>query len=210
MNGKTREAQSTPHRQGGEGKRPPEEAKQLLEGSARLQTNLWLKMQPSYATVHLGILQKACFGFCCLCFHLVSFLFGRRHRHRAHALLLPPPLPRRRRRWLRRLSRATLLSLGVPRIWRGTLGDQHSWTGAVDQRENQSDGLRIPSSPIAVESWPGSKDGRKFKGLAWLFMGVPYSKSLLYDDARGPKTRGESQGAGKRACPPPPPELERK
>eukprot|EP00971_Amphidinium_carterae_P207178 4110233-Amphidinium_carterae.1 len=26
------------------------------------------------------------------------------------------------------------------------------------------------------------KDGsRKFKGLAWLFMGVPYSKSLLYD-----------------------------
>eukprot|EP00435_Cladocopium_sp_Y103_P062873 s980_g24.t1 len=24
--------------------------------------------------------------------------------------------------------------------------------------------------------------GRKFKGLAWLFMGVPYSKSLLYDD----------------------------
>ncbi|CAJ1448493.1 unnamed protein product [Effrenium voratum] len=25
-------------------------------------------------------------------------------------------------------------------------------------------------------------DGRKFKGLAWLFMGVPYSKSLLYDD----------------------------
>merc|ERR1712217_922233 len=28
-----------------------------------------------------------------------------------------------------------------------------------------------------------SADGsRKFKGLAWLFMGVPYSKSLLYDD----------------------------
>jgi len=28
-----------------------------------------------------------------------------------------------------------------------------------------------------------SEDGsRKFKGLAWLFMGVPYSKSLLYDD----------------------------
>merc|ERR1712098_910280 len=23
---------------------------------------------------------------------------------------------------------------------------------------------------------------RKFTGLAWLFMGVPYSKSLLYDD----------------------------
>merc|ERR1712066_880999 len=23
---------------------------------------------------------------------------------------------------------------------------------------------------------------RKFKGLAWLFLGVPYSKSLLYDD----------------------------
>ena len=23
---------------------------------------------------------------------------------------------------------------------------------------------------------------RKFKGIAWLFMGVPYSKSLLYDD----------------------------
>merc|ERR1711862_594151 len=23
---------------------------------------------------------------------------------------------------------------------------------------------------------------RKFKGLAWIFMGVPYSKSLLYDD----------------------------
>merc|ERR1711907_875640 len=23
---------------------------------------------------------------------------------------------------------------------------------------------------------------RKFKGLAWMFMGVPYSKSLLYDD----------------------------
>merc|ERR1712003_31944 len=23
---------------------------------------------------------------------------------------------------------------------------------------------------------------RKFKGLAWLFMGVPFSKSLLYDD----------------------------
>merc|ERR1712053_2778 len=23
---------------------------------------------------------------------------------------------------------------------------------------------------------------RKFKGLAWLFMGVPYSNSLLYDD----------------------------
>merc|ERR1712107_602457 len=29
----------------------------------------------------------------------------------------------------------------------------------------------------------GNADGsRKFKGLAWLFMGVPYSKSLLYDD----------------------------
>ena len=27
-----------------------------------------------------------------------------------------------------------------------------------------------------------SDGGRKFKGLAWLFMGVPYSKSLLYDD----------------------------
>merc|ERR1712232_410718 len=28
-----------------------------------------------------------------------------------------------------------------------------------------------------------NEDGsRKFKGLAWLFMGVPYSKSLLYDD----------------------------
>ncbi|CAE7633913.1 unnamed protein product, partial [Symbiodinium microadriaticum] len=27
-----------------------------------------------------------------------------------------------------------------------------------------------------------SGDGRKFKGKAWLFMGVPYSKSLLYDD----------------------------
>jgi len=28
-----------------------------------------------------------------------------------------------------------------------------------------------------------NKDGsNKFKGLAWLFMGVPYSKSLLYDD----------------------------
>ena len=26
------------------------------------------------------------------------------------------------------------------------------------------------------------KAPRKFKGLAWLFMGVPYSKSLLYDD----------------------------
>ncbi|CAE7290703.1 LFNR1 [Symbiodinium natans] len=28
----------------------------------------------------------------------------------------------------------------------------------------------------------GEGDSRKFKGLAWLFMGVPYSKSLLYDD----------------------------
>merc|ERR1712039_701637 len=27
-----------------------------------------------------------------------------------------------------------------------------------------------------------SDGSRKFKGLAWLFMGVPYSKSLLYDD----------------------------
>ncbi|CAJ1354703.1 unnamed protein product, partial [Effrenium voratum] len=27
-----------------------------------------------------------------------------------------------------------------------------------------------------------SDGGRKFKGVAWLFMGVPYSKSLLYDD----------------------------
>ncbi|CAK9079929.1 unnamed protein product [Durusdinium trenchii] len=27
-----------------------------------------------------------------------------------------------------------------------------------------------------------SDGGRKFKGKAWLFMGVPYSKSLLYDD----------------------------
>jgi len=27
-----------------------------------------------------------------------------------------------------------------------------------------------------------SDGGRKFKGIAWLFMGVPYSKSLLYDD----------------------------
>lgn len=28
----------------------------------------------------------------------------------------------------------------------------------------------------------GKSAPRKFKGLAWLFMGVPYSKSLLYDD----------------------------
>jgi len=27
-----------------------------------------------------------------------------------------------------------------------------------------------------------NKKSRKFKGTAWLFMGVPYSKSLLYDD----------------------------
>merc|ERR1719352_666986 len=28
----------------------------------------------------------------------------------------------------------------------------------------------------------GNGSSRKFKGKAWLFMGVPYSKSLLYDD----------------------------
>merc|ERR1719240_1550214 len=39
--------------------------------------------------------------------------------------------------------------------------------------------LRLLFSDKAGEAADGS---RKFKGLAWLFMGVPYSKSLLYDD----------------------------
>merc|ERR1712190_29798 len=36
---------------------------------------------------------------------------------------------------------------------------------------------------------------RKFKGLAWLFMGVPYSKSLLYDDA---VSREQKNAAGQK------------
>merc|ERR1740121_2955391 len=39
--------------------------------------------------------------------------------------------------------------------------------------------LRLLFHDKAGEAADGS---RKFKGLAWLFMGVPYSKSLLYDD----------------------------
>jgi len=39
--------------------------------------------------------------------------------------------------------------------------------------------LRLLFSDAAGAAADGS---RKFKGLAWLFMGVPYSKSLLYDD----------------------------
>merc|ERR1712187_511752 len=39
--------------------------------------------------------------------------------------------------------------------------------------------LRLLFSDKAGANADGS---RKFKGLAWLFMGVPYSKSLLYDD----------------------------
>merc|ERR1719356_2094924 len=39
--------------------------------------------------------------------------------------------------------------------------------------------LRLLFSDKAGAAADGS---RKFKGLAWLFMGVPYSKSLLYDD----------------------------
>jgi len=38
---------------------------------------------------------------------------------------------------------------------------------------------RLLFNDKAGEAADGS---RKFKGLAWLFMGVPYSKSLLYDD----------------------------
>lgn len=39
--------------------------------------------------------------------------------------------------------------------------------------------MRLLFHDKAGEAADGS---RKFKGLAWLFMGVPYSKSLLYDD----------------------------
>merc|ERR1712187_85464 len=39
--------------------------------------------------------------------------------------------------------------------------------------------LRLLFNDKAGEASDGS---RKFKGLAWLFLGVPYSKSLLYDD----------------------------
>merc|ERR1719222_1556793 len=39
--------------------------------------------------------------------------------------------------------------------------------------------LRLLFSDKAGANADGS---RKFKGLAWLFLGVPYSKSLLYDD----------------------------
>jgi len=39
--------------------------------------------------------------------------------------------------------------------------------------------LRLLFNDAAGAAADGS---RKFKGLAWLFMGVPYSKSLLYDD----------------------------
>jgi ferredoxin--NADP+ reductase len=39
--------------------------------------------------------------------------------------------------------------------------------------------LRYLFSDKAAANWNGS---RKFKGLVWLFLGVPYSKSLLYDD----------------------------
>merc|ERR1712224_422248 len=36
---------------------------------------------------------------------------------------------------------------------------------------------------LFVDKAGANRDGsRKFKGLAWLFLGVPYSKSLLYDD----------------------------
>merc|ERR1711868_306111 len=36
---------------------------------------------------------------------------------------------------------------------------------------------------LFVDKAGANPDGsRKFKGLAWLFLGVPYSKSLLYDD----------------------------
>merc|ERR1712224_668692 len=39
--------------------------------------------------------------------------------------------------------------------------------------------LRLLFNDKAGEAPDGS---RKFKGLAWLFMGVPYMKSMLYDD----------------------------
>merc|ERR1712007_418519 len=39
--------------------------------------------------------------------------------------------------------------------------------------------LRLLFNDKAGEAPDGS---RAFKGLAWLFLGVPYSKSLLYDD----------------------------
>merc|ERR1712050_249391 len=39
--------------------------------------------------------------------------------------------------------------------------------------------LRLLFNDAAGAAPDGS---RKFKGVAWLFMGVPYSKSLLYDD----------------------------
>merc|ERR1712003_365815 len=39
--------------------------------------------------------------------------------------------------------------------------------------------LRLLFNDAAGAAADGS---RTFKGLAWLFMGVPYSKSLLYDD----------------------------
>merc|ERR1719281_354441 len=39
--------------------------------------------------------------------------------------------------------------------------------------------LRLLFTDKAGEAPDGS---RIFKGLAWLFLGVPYSKSLLYDD----------------------------
>merc|ERR1712066_885652 len=36
---------------------------------------------------------------------------------------------------------------------------------------------RIPRNPIAK-----LLNGKKYKGIAWLFLGVPYSNSLLYDE----------------------------
>merc|ERR1719277_1313515 len=48
-------------------------------------------------------------------------------------------------------------------------------TGIAPMRSS----LRLLFKDAAGADADGS---RKFKGLAWLFMGVPYSKSLLYDD----------------------------
>merc|ERR1712093_523788 len=36
---------------------------------------------------------------------------------------------------------------------------------------------------LFMDKVQANSDGsRKFKGLAWLFLGVPYAKSILYDD----------------------------
>merc|ERR1712048_1111416 len=53
-------------------------------------------------------------------------------------------------------------------------GDEVLITGPVGTE------MLLPQDPDAAGANPDGS--RKFKGLVWLFLGVPYSKSLLYDD----------------------------